>query len=235
MILISNIALDVFDGSTIASTNIYGADKKVYVNIGSGDVFRLKWNAPTLTSDTVEYYNLVIKRYDPTLNVYYDILNKNIGLVNEFYVGSSMLPAAPEQYLLHIYIVAYSKKGTAITSNIKSPYISKGGGTYVKTPAGYMKRALGFVNAVTTQTVEATTLQDVTGEELQILDDTGNPVPLEVQATRLLYSNGWNIMQESKVKGDDNVWHNTDIRYEILLDMAGGIITDSTGQSIYTL
>lgn len=234
MILISNIVLEVLDGSTIASTEIYGADKKTYVNIGSGNVFNLKWNTPTLTNDTVEHYDLVIKRHDPTLNVYYDIFDKNIGLVNKFYINSEILPTAPEQYVLHIYVVARGKNGGAITSNIVTPYICEGSGTYVKTPAGYMKRALGFVNAPTSEKVAAT-LQDAAGEELQILDDSGNLVPFEVEATRLLYSDNWNIMQESSVKGADNSWHKTDIKYEILLDSAGGIITDSSNQSIYTL
>lgn len=231
MILISNLILDVEDGSTIASTNIYGTDKKTYINIGSGNVFKLKWNVP---NDTVNYYNLVIKRYDPTLSVYYDIFDKNIGLVNEFYVDSSMLPAAPEQYILHIYVVANSKNSVIITSNVVAPYISKGSGAYVKTPAGYMKRALSFINVSTTDKVVAT-LRDVTGRELQVLDSSGNPIPLEVEATRLLFSDTWNIVQEGSVKGADGSWHKNDIKYEILLDMFGGMITDSSDDPIFVL
>lgn len=234
MILISNIVLDVLDGSTIPSTEIYGADKKTYINIGSGNVFRLKWNAPALTNDTVDHYDLVIKRYDPTLNVYYNIFEKNIGLVNEFYANSDMLPAAPEQYILHIYVVASGKNGGVVTSNIVTPYICKGSGTYVKTGAGYMKRAIGFVNAPTTSKA-VTVLHDITGRELQILDDNGTPILLEAGATRLLYSDTWNIVQEGSVKGPDGSWHESDIRYEILLDMFGGIITDSSDEPIFVL
>lgn len=234
MILISNIVLEILDGSTIASTNIYGADKKTYVNIGSGDVFKLKWNTPTLTDDTVSYYNLVIKRYDPVLDVYYNVFNKTIGLVSEFYINSGMLPLAPEQYMLHIYVVAISKKGAVVTSNIVAPYISKGSGTYVKTPAGYMKRAISFVNAPTTDAVVAT-LHDITGRELQILDGDSNVIPLEVEATRLLFSDAWNIVQDGFVKGTDGSWHNNDIKYDILLDRFGGIITDSSDQPIFVL
>ena len=60
MILISNLILSVLEGSTIASTEIYGTDKKTYVNIGSGNVFNLLWTPPTLTNDTIDHYNLLI-------------------------------------------------------------------------------------------------------------------------------------------------------------------------------
>ena len=219
MILISNIVLDVLEGSTIASTEIYGADKKTYINIGSGNVFNLKWDVPTLTNDTVDHYDLVIKRYDPTLKVYYDVLNKNIGLVNYFSVNSEVLPVAPEQYILHIYVVAHGIGGEVATSNVVNPYVCKGSGTYVKTPAGYMKRALGFVNAPTTEKLN-TTLYDSTGRELQIIDNNGSSITPKVEATRLLFSDAWNIVQECWVKGADDNWHASDIKYEILLDDA---------------
>ena len=149
MILISNLTLSINDGSTIASTEIYGTDKKTYINIGSGNVFKLYWETPTLTNDTVDRYRLVIRRHDITLNVYYDIFDKTIGLVNEFYVDAPLLPLVPAQYILSIYLVAYGKQGSVLTSNVINPYISKGSGTYVKVrPGDYaqpiMKRALGF-------------------------------------------------------------------------------------------
>jgi hypothetical protein len=164
VILISNIVLEVLDGSTVPSTDIYGADKKAYINIGSGNVFNLKWTTTLTGADTVNYYTLVIKRFDPTLNVYYDIFDKNIGLVNKFYVNSDILPIAPEQYLLHIYVVAYGKAGSVITSNVVSPYVCKGSGTYVKVqPENYsqsvMKRAVTFVNATQTAVAAATNEQ----------------------------------------------------------------------------
>ncbi len=221
MILISNIVLEVLDGSTVASTKIYGADKKTYVNIGSGNVFNLKWNVPTLTNDTVDHYNLVIKRYDPTLDVYYNIFDKNIGMVNKFYVDSDLLPAAPEQYILHIYVVAHGKNSGVVTSNVVTPYICKGSGTYIKVQTTdytqpIMKRALGFVNAPTDDEIVAT-LRDITGRKLQILDSDNNPVPFKAEATRLLSSNNWNIIQEGYVKGEDGSWHDSDIKYEVLV------------------
>ena len=174
MILISNIVLEVLDGSTVPSTDIYGADKKAYINIGSGNVFNLKWTTTLTGADTVNYYTLVIKRFDPTLNVYYDIFDKNIGLVNYFSVDSSILPVLPEQYLLHIYVIVRSITGSVITSNIVSPYVCKGSGTYVNVkPEGYtqaiMKRAIAFVN---TEQLSIMATAGLNNELAQILLDS---------------------------------------------------------------
>lgn len=170
MILISNLVLNISDNvSAVPSTEIYGADKKTYINTGSGIVFKLTWETPTLTNDTVDHYVLVIKRYDPTLSVYSDIFNKNIGLVNDFCVDSPILPVAPAQYLTSVYLAAYGKQGSVITSNILNPYISAGGGTYVKVEgdelATYaqpiMKRALGFVNITSSMSAATAALQTI--------------------------------------------------------------------------
>ena len=211
----SSLILNIEDGSTIASTNIYG--EKVYINIGSGNVFKLKWGP---LNDTVDHYTLILKRYDPTLNVYYDILNKNIGLVNEFYVDSPLLPALPEQYMLSIYLVAYGKQGSVITSNVITPYVCKGSGTYVKAqPTSYaqpiMKRAAAFAKATLPEKTTAR-IVDTDGNEVFILYGEENPVPVE--ATRLLTSNtGWQLVSESYVKAPDGAWHAADINYEVLV------------------
>lgn len=231
MNFISTLNLSDKDGSTIASTEIYGTDKKTYINIGSGNVFKLEWNTPTLTNDTVDRYNLVIKRHDTTLNVYYDILDKNIGLVNEFYVDSYMLPTLPLQYMLSIYIIAYGKNGSIVTSNIVNPYVSKGSGTYVKVkPAGYnetiMKRALAFANVKTTAESRSV-LIEAEGEQLEALDG-----PLEAVVIRALSNDTWNVMQEGYVKAD-GTWKTSDIEYEILVDETGEIITDNANEPIY--
>jgi hypothetical protein len=234
VILISNLVLNIKDGSTIASTNIYGADKKTYINIGSGNVFKLEWGTPALANDNIDRYSLVIKRYDPTLNVYYNIFDKNIGLVNEFFVDSPMLPVLPEQYMLSVYLVAYGKQGSVVTSNVINPYVSKGSGTYVKVEAGYaqsiMKRALAFANAPTTNETVAV-LMDSNGEELVAADDE----PLTVEFTRLLSSATWNVMQEGYTKDAEGNWRANDIEYEVLVDSSGNIITDENGESIYVL
>ena len=248
MILISNLTLDISDSirindidttcTAVPATEIYGTDKKTYINIGSGNVFRLYWETPSLTNnDAVDHYNLIIKRHDIVLNVYYDIFDKNIGLVNEFYVDSSLLPALPLQYKLSIYIIAYSKNGSVITSNIVTPYISKGTGTYVKVqPEGYKqaiwKRALAFANAPTLgEPTAVSVLLDSNGKEL--LDAEGNL--LTAEATRVLYSDTWNVMQEGYTKASDGTWKTNDLKYEVLVDKTGEVITDSSNTSIYVL
>ena len=237
MIIISNLILSIKDGSTISSTEIYGTDKKTYFNIGSGNVFKLYWETPTLTNDTVDHYNLVIKRHDITLNVYYDIFDKNIGLVNEFCVDSIILPTVPEQYKLSIYLVAYGKLGSIITSNVLTPYVSKGSGIYVKVENGYaqpiMKRAVAFEHSPT-PTDSAATLVNTDGYTIPILDNDGNQVSLE--ATRLLSSTDWSTVRESYTKASDGTWRTNDIKYEILVGLNNGeIITDKNNEPIYVL
>jgi hypothetical protein len=175
VIPISNLFLDVYDGNTIASTKIYGADKKTFVNIGSGNVFCLKWTISDLQNDKLDHFNVVIKRYDPTLGVYYDIIDKNVGLVRDFCVKSDLLPSAPLQYLLSVYVVAYNKQGSIITSNTVNPYICKGSGTYVKVQSGnykqpIMKRALAF--AKVTESVDTTNSAEIikTDDDLVLQD-----------------------------------------------------------------
>lgn len=234
MILISNFVLTVSDGSTIASTEIYGSDKKTYVNTGSGNIFKLAWTA----IEEADQYRIVIKRHDTVLNVYYDILDKAVGLVNEFYVDSSLLPALPLQYMLSIYVVAYGKQENIITtSNIVNPYVSKGTGTYVKvTPEGYkqpiMKRAIAFVKALVPTILPAFAL-DENGNEVALFDENDNE--LSIDATNLLVNADWNIAQEYYVKDANGTWQPGDIRHEILVDKDGYIITDSTDDPIYTL
>jgi hypothetical protein len=239
VILISNLILSITDGSTIASTEVYGADKKTYVNIGSGNVFKLSWGTPELTSDTVDRYSLVIKRHDTTLNVYYDIFDKNIGLVNEFSVDSGLLPKLPEQYMLSVYLVAYGKQGSVVTSNVINPYISKGSGAYVKVqPEGYkqpiMKRALAFAKVA--DTTAASTL------EVALADRDGTPLidndgqQLFANVTKVLESvNGWCVMQEGRTRDASGTWRINDIKYEVLVDEDGYIITDSDNKPIYVL
>ncbi len=219
MILISNIVLEVLEGSTIASTEIYGASKKAYINIGTGTVFNLKWNTPTLTNDTVDYYNLIIKRYYPELNIYYDILNKNIGLVNEFFVDSALLPALPEQYMLAIYVVAHGKSGGVTTSNTVNPYVCKGSGTFVKVEEPtyaqpIMKRAAAFAKAPIPEEVTVSIIA-TDGTKMSILDSEGNQA--QVEANRLLESDGWQVISEGYIKAPDNTWQANDIAYEILM------------------
>lgn len=215
----SSIILEVLDGSTIASTEIYGVSRKAYINIGTGTVFSLNWNAPILTDDVIDYYNLIIKRYYPELNIYYDILNKNIGLVNEFSVDSALLPALPEQYMLAIYVVAHGKFGGVTTSNTVNPYVCKGSGTFVKVEEPtftqpIMKRAAAFTKAPIPAEVTVS-IATTDGTKLPILDSEGNQA--QVEANRLLESSDWQVISEGYVKTPDNTWQANDIAYEVLM------------------
>lgn len=242
MILISNLVLKVLDGSTVASTEIYGKDKKTYINIGSGNVFKLHWETPGLVGETIDHYDLIIRRHDTTLNVYYDVFNKNIGLVNEFFVNSSLLPALPDQYMLSIYLVAYGKQGSIVTSNVVNPYISKGSGTYVKVGGTdytqpIMKRAIAFTKIALPvladgnnqilkdkdgNTLTLTSLPDKRVRDLAdstgvlLLDSEGNP--LIAEATSVLnIVNGWTIVQNSYMRDSNGIWQQADIKYEALV------------------
>lgn len=262
MIVISNLILNVEEGSTVAATEIYGIDKKTYINIGSGNVFKLSWNTPTMSTDIIDSYSLVIKRHDTSIDVYYDIFNKNIGLVNQFAVDSPLLPSVPDQYMLSMYVVAYGKYGSIITSNIVNPYISKGSGTYIKVEGeGYaqpiMKRAIAFVKVLQEATGIAA-LACINGQLLKSVDDKvlfahivsseatladsngieledAAGVPLFADAATVLESeHGWNIVKESYTKDTGN-WHTNNIEYEVLIDDNGEIITDANNMPIYVL
>ncbi len=227
MILISNLILtSSADRSAVPSTEIYGADKKTYINIGSGNVFKLEWElTPVWPNDRIDHFTLIIKRYDPILNTYYDILSENVGLVYNFFVTSSMLPAAPEQYMLSIYVVAHGALGSIATSNVISPYVSKGSGTYVNIEYdGYkqpiMKRSVAFVNAPTPVEPEAE-LIDLTGRNLFAANVEE---PLAAKATKLLVSSDWTIVQDGYTKDTNGNWQPNDIKYEVLV--AGGETTE---------
>jgi hypothetical protein len=231
----SNLNLNVLDGSTLAATEIYGADKKTYINIGSGNVFKLSWNTPILTNDSVAYYKLIIKRHDTVSNIYYDIFDKNIGLVNEFYVDSVLLPSLPLQYKLSVYVVAYGKLGNIVTSNVVTPYVSKSTGTYTKVqPEGYqqpiMKRALALVNVPPNDSTYKSLL-DSNGTEL--LDNNGKL--LVAEASTVLANDTWNIMLEGYTRTTSGTWQPSDIKYEVLVDETGEIITDTSNNPIYVL
>jgi hypothetical protein len=194
-----------------------------------------------------------------TTNLYFDIMDKNIGLVNEFYVDSPMLPAAPDQYMLSIYLVAYGKFGSVVTSNVINPYISKGSGAYIRVENGYtqpiMKRALALAKKQEAlASLEGEVLKDAEGNTLFALDattlktelylaDLGDTTltdadgkSLIVEATRVLENiNGWVFMQEGYTKDADGKWHINDIKYEVLVDEKGEIITGNDNKPIYIL
>jgi hypothetical protein len=265
VILISNLTLNILESTTIASTEIYGTDKKTYINIGSGNVFNLQWSIPVFTNDTVDYYSLVIKRYDPTTNIYFNIFDSNVGEINHFAVNANMLPLAPEQYLLSIYVVAYGKYGSTATSNIVTPYVRRASGTYVKTDADYMKRALGFVYipdeyaSASRSAVEEFILIDSEGNTL--IDENGailtilSPIALFGLSTKSLISSdglalfaksattllkstsNWELVKEGYAKSDNGEWHTNDIKYEALAASDGvvKVLVNGVYETLYIL
>lgn len=230
MIAISNLNLTISEGGTIASTKIYGP--KTYINTRSGNVFKLSWDAPIVSDESINSYRVVLRRYDSVINTYYDVFNKNVGKVTEFYVESSILTnIALPQYQLSIYVVAQGQNNT-YTSDIKNTFVSNGGGNYVKVSDGYtqpiMKRALAFANAGAQTSKSEFSLMDSNGKAL--VDANGET--LTAKATKLLEipESGWAVVQKSYVKDASGSWRANDIKYEILVDVNGNIIyLDSNG------
>lgn len=247
MNLISNLILQVLDGNTVASTEIYGTNKKTYINIGSGDVFKLQWNTPELAvDDSIEHYDLVIKRHDTILDVYYNIYNKSIGLVNEFVVESSLLPTLPTQYMLSIYLVAYSTQGSVIISNVENPYISKGSGSYVCVKVEdtedaplIMKRAIAFTKIALPRLVDKNIkllkdskgrtltltslpdkyarVRDLADSDSELLKASGG-VQLTAKAANVLnIVNGLTLVQNIYMQDSSGSWQQSDIKDEVLI------------------
>ena len=242
MILITILNLFVEDGTTLPSVNVYNNYEPTYINIGSGNVFKLRWTTELTesTDDAIEYYELLIKRYDVDLDIYHDVYKKKVGLINEFYVDSSLLPALPLQYRLDASVIAYGKHGSTAISDIKNIYVSKGTGTYVKVmPTGYnqpvMKRAAALVNSrprpSMAEEIPAVIL-DENGNEVPLLDSSNNET--QIKATNILRSSDWVIAQEFYTKDADGIWQVSDIKYEVLVDKDGNIITDTDDDFIYT-
>lgn len=230
----TNLTLTASDGNTICSTDVLGY--KTYIDIGSGTVLKLSWNTPTATGNNISSYDLNISRYDPVNSAFTTIYSSNIGKVNEFYINSALLTAVPQtQYQLSIYVTARSSFGTAYdgTSNIITLYVNEGCGTYIKATESYkqpiMKRAVAFAQ-IPVDTSKAV----LTGRAGSILVDANNK-PLLTVTKSTIGSDDWNIMQKFYSKDTSGAWKTSDIRYEVLVDENGEIITDINNEPIYTL
>ena len=231
----ATLNLSISDGGTITSTDIYNA--KSYIDIGSGNVFKLSWNTPMPASE-IDYYYLSIRRYNASTGTYTTIISSNIGNVNEFYVESSLLSTITQtQYQLTMYVIAKSKKGTTydITSNVVTTYVTEGCGSYVKVFDGYkqpiMKRAVAFAKVNTAKSDEAVLAENYG----RALVDVNGRTLYAATATILESTNDWNVMQESYSKDSTGTWKRNDIQYEVLVDQYGEIITDTHGDPIYIL
>lgn len=235
-----NIVLQIQDGNTVPSTDIL--DQKTYVDIGSGTVARLFWNAPTATGNIVDYYKLTIKQYDRDTDSYYTVFEDNINNVNEFYINSSLLSQIElPRYQLKVFLTARSLYGSIYDSdsNTLTLNISRGCGLYVKDntlyPQPVMKRAIAFV-LVPGQgnTMVYRALADADGRLLTDVNDRQLYVKVS-ELTRSVENYSWDIMQEFYFKNASEKWCLGDISYEVLTDASGEIIVDLNNDPIYVL
>ena len=253
----SNLNITVSEGGTTPSIDYLA--NKTYVNIGTGNVFKISWDTPTASGNAVDNYKVYILKYDTASASYKSFYSTNIGNVNEFYAKADLFNSTAQGFVkLQVYVEAVSKYGSTYNgiSNIVSLNVGKGCGTYVKVSEGYsqpiMKRAIAFakLNYKVLAAEDGTPFTDENGKLLytkvsSVQDD----------------SIGWTLMQEfykasnSAVKSvadadgltlvDANgeplyatalySWLNSDISYEILMDANGEIITDVNNNNIYVL
>ncbi len=251
----SNLSLIITGGGTIPSLDYLS--NEVYVDIGSGNVLKVAWSTPTAENNIVDSFRLCLRYFDTYTGDVIPIFNANIGLVNEFYITSSMLSTIPHSfYKLAIYVEAVSSFGAEYncSSSIYTPYVSKGCGTYMKVEEGYtqpiMKRSLAFAK------LDYLELFDEAGDNL--LDADGNPLFGKVSSVQD-DSVGWTLMQEFYSEGlretvlqdatgrlvvdstgktisiDAPSWQQSDIQYEVLTDSAGEIVIDINNETVYVL
>lgn len=224
-------ALSIADGSTVPSLELYG--DKTYIDIGSGEVLKLLWNTPVATNNIIDSYTLNLSKYNPETSTFITLFESNIGDVNSFSVNTEhLLGAELAQYTLQISLVAHSKYGTAYDSPIKmiSTQISKGSGTYLRVEQGYpqpiMKRSLAFVQ------LGYKPLTDASGKLLR--DASGKDLYSKATRTQAV-NTGWTLLQEAHVKDSDNIWHESNMQYEVFMDVNGELITDLSNSTVYTL
>ena len=227
----SNLSMIVSNGGTVPSIDYLFY--KTYVNIGSGNVLKISWNAPTAANNLVDSYKIYILIYDPASASYQYLYNKNIGNVNEFYLKSTLLNTVSQSFMqLYMYVEAVSAYGAQYNgiSNIEYVYVSRGCSSYINVEEGYtqpiMKRTLAFAK------VDYVAFVDDSGVE--ITDDNGDIIYLKASSTQD-DTNGWTLMQEFHTKDSNNIWKVSDASYEVLTDSNGEIITDQNNDIVYLL
>lgn len=221
----------VSDGNTVPSITVDGIP--CYVDIGSGTVLRVSWATPVATGNTVETYNLFVTAFDMTSNAPKVLINTDIGVVNEYYITSDLLSVINnDKYKLTIQVIARSVHGSAYDSSsaIVYPYVCKGCGTYVKVADGYkqpiMKRAVAFTK------LGYVLLKDNEGK---VLYDADNKALYAKMSSTQDTETDWALMKKFYSKDSNGAWHESDIKYEVLTDSNGEIITDSNNNPIYIL
>lgn len=227
-----NFTITASDGNTIPSADLLG--NKTYVDIGSGTVLKLSWVFNTLYgSNKVDYYSLFIGAQSTSTGNVTALFNDKIGNVNEFYITSDLLKQVNlSKYTLRGYLKAHSIYGETYSgvSDVFFYDIIKGCGTFTKVSDGYkqpiMKRALAFTK------LNYLALTDTEGKAL--LDSEGKQ--LYVKSSRAQDNgSGWSLMQNFYSKNSSGYWKQSDIRYEVLIDTSGEIITDINNEPVYTL
>lgn len=227
----SNFSITISDGGTVPSIDYL--TNKTYVNIGSGNVFKISWSTPTAPNNAVDSYKLYIFEYDTASASYKPFYNINLGNVNEFYAKADLFNSMTHDFAkLQVYIEAISKYDSAYScaSNIAFINIAKGSGTYVRVEDVYkqpiMKRAIAF----TKLDYKLFTAEDGT----PFTSDDGKLVYIKRSSTQD-DTIGWTLMQECYTKDANKNWQVSDIAYEALLDTEGELITDMNGDTIYVL
>ena len=227
----SSININVSEGNTVPVVDFF--DYPVFPDIGSGTVARLSWDTPEASDNAVDYYNLTISIYDASINNYRALFSGSIGNTNEFYITSELLANVTHgNYKLYVSLVAVSKLGAAYNSPTSSTivYVCTACGTYMKVEDGYtqpvMKRTVAFAK------LGYRVLKDQYGKVLT--DDYGVALYGKSSSTQDNEA-GWTPMQDFYTKDIDGNWHSSDIRYEVLTDANGTIITDTNNDPIYVL
>jgi hypothetical protein len=225
------VTIAASEGNTVPSTDILGY--KAYVDIGSGTVLRLFWPTPVASGNIVDSYTLNITTCDTSDGSLKTLLNTNIGKVNEYYINSELLDSITKATLqLSIKLTANSAKGSVYsgTSSVLTVNIARGCGTYIEVTSTYpqpiMKRAIAFSK------LDYKALTDSQGQVLQ--DSEGKTLYVKMSRAQASESE-WTLMQEFNSKNAGNVWKTSDIRYEVLTDSSGELITDVNNHPIYVL
>jgi hypothetical protein len=122
--------------------------------------------------------------------------------------------------MLSVYLVAYGKQGSVVTSDVINPYISKGSGTYVNVKdensvQSIMKRAAAFAKTPSLTKDIPVLVKTEDGNLVPILDDNGNEVEaLEYTARDVLvckivssYDAYGNLLEQARYGADSElVW-----------------------------
>lgn len=236
------LSLRASDGNTVPSITI--SDTTTYIDIGSGNVLKLTWIYPGKPSP--DYYTICLSAYNPVSSESYELYNKSVGNVTEFYVTSSLLSQVSlQRYELNITLTCYETSGrSSYASNIVVP-ICKGCGMYVKVEEGYaqpiMKRAVAAVKQ-SKQVIEDTIIL-VDANNNILLDSENNLIYAKMTSPAEKNNNTINLIEEDFYWdilpefyfNENNIWRQSDIRYEVLTDENGEIITDINDEPIYTL